>query len=264
MSQTGFTGNLPASGCWINLFEPAIGELVGQCGYDCALLDMEHSPESLPRLLPMVRAVQYGGALAIVRAPDRDPAWLGRLMDMGADGAMIPMVESAEMASRLAAAAVYAPKGTRGMAAGIVRASGYGTNADYIAGARGRFLLLMQVETRAGVAAVDEIATTEGIDCLFTGPFDLAGSLGHCGEPDHADTRAAVDSVVDAAVRARLPVATLPSPLRTGPSLREDGFDLVFSGSDISLLRNAMSADAKQQRAAHHRFTENAVVAADQ
>jgi len=259
MTQTGFTGKLPASGCWINLFEPAIGELVGQCGYDCALLDMEHSPESLPRLLPMVRAVQYGGALAIVRAPDRDLAWLGRLMDLGADGAMIPMVESGEMAGRLAAAAVYAPKGTRGMAAGIVRASGYGTNTDYIAGARGRFLLLMQIETATAVAAVDEIAATEGVDCLFTGPFDLAGSLGHCGEPDHSDTRAAVDRVVDAAIRAGKPVATLPTPSRSGPSLSDDGFDLVFSGSDMSLLRNAMSADAEQQRAAHRRQSDTSV-----
>lgn len=258
MSDTTFTGNLPASGCWVNLFDPAIGELVGRCGYDCALLDMEHSPESLPRLLPMVRAVQLGGARAIVRAPDRDPAWPGRLMDLGADGAMIPMVDSADMARRLAAAAVYAPAGTRGMAAGIVRASGYGTNPDYIAGARGRFLLMMQIETRAGVAAVDEIAAVDGVDCLFTGPFDLAGSLGHCGEPDHPDTRAAVDSVVAAATRAGRPVATLPSPSRSGASLSADGFDLVFSGSDVSLLRVAMTADAETQRAAHEARSEAA------
>jgi len=242
-------GRWPAIGCWVNLFEPSIGELLGRAGYDYAMLDMEHSPVTFERLLPMVRAVQLGGAKALVRAPDADPAWIGRLMDLGADGAMVPRVGSADEAATLARAAVYAPAGARGMAAGIVRASGWGLDADYVATARDRFLLLLQVETREAVAAAADIAATDGVDMVFIGPYDLAGSLGQCGEPDHPTTRSAIDEVV-AAVRANgKPLATLPTPAVDADAWLRRGFDLVFSGSDVTMLRSAMTEDVSARRA---------------
>ena len=201
-----------ARGCWVNLFEPTVGELVGRAGYDCAMLDMEHSPVTLERLVPMVRAVQLGGARALVRAPDADPAWIGRLMDLGADGAMIPRVGSADEAAGLAGAALYAPEGTRGMAAGIVRGSGWGTDPDYLARCRERFTLLLQIETAAAVEAAGDIARVPGVDVVFVGPYDLSGSLGHVAEPDHPATRAAIARVVDAVRKAGKPLSTLPTP----------------------------------------------------
>ena len=240
---------LPASGCWINIFDPIIGELAGACGYDYAVIDMEHSPSGIDAALPMIRAVQLGGAKAIVRAPDKQLHWISRLMDMAADGVMVPMVDSGQEAEKLAGSCVYAPDGTRGMAAGIVRASRYGVDTQrYLETYRQKFLLMVQIETRAGVASVDEIAAVDGIDCLFVGPFDLSGSLGYPAQPDHKATLAAIRRIVRAGKQAGKPVSTLTTPARKARKLFSSGFDLVFSGSDVTMIREAMQADAANNR----------------
>ena len=240
---------MPADGCWINLFDPVVAELVGNCGYGYAMIDMEHSPSSLDNALPVIRAVQASGAKAIVRVPDKQPEWIGRLMDMGADGAMVPMVNSGEEALSLANAAVYAPQGTRGMAASIVRATGYGVNtSDYLANYRQNFLLMLQIETAAAVEAVEAIANTDGVDALFIGPFDLAGSLGHLASPDHPEVQAAIKAVMAIVKASGKPLSTLTTPNANSEALFQAGFDLVFSGSDIGMLREAMSADVGNNR----------------
>jgi len=162
---------MPADGCWINLFDP----------------DMEHSPSSLDNALPVIRAVQSSGAKAIVRVPDKQPEWIGRLMDMGADGAMVPMVNNGE--------------------------EGYGVNtADYLDNYRQNFLLMLQIETAAAVEAVEVIANTDGVDALFIGPFDLAGSLGHLANPDHPDVQAAIKAVMATVKACGKPLSTLTTP----------------------------------------------------
>ncbi len=235
----------PANGCWINLFNPLVGELVGACGYDYAMIDMEHSPATLDSVLPMIRAVQLGGAKAIVRVPDKQLAWVGRLMDMGADGVMVPMVNTEQEARELAAAAVYAPDGTRGMAAGIVRATQYGVNtSEYLQSYRSKFTLMVQIETRQGVDSAGAIAAVDGVDCVFIGPFDLAGSLGNTCEPEHKDTRAAIRQIIKAVKVSGKPLSTLTNPARNTRKLLAEGYDLVFSGSDVGMLREALQADA--------------------
>jgi len=244
-SQSSTKHGLPACGCWINLFNPLVGELVGACGYDYALIDMEHSPASLDSVLPMIRAVQLGGAKALVRVPDKQSAWIGRLMDMGADGVMVPMVNTAEEATELAAAAVYAPEGTRGMAAGIVRATRYGVDTnEYLRNYRSNFLLLVQIETRQAVDSAGAIAAVDGVDCVFIGPFDLAGSLGNLCEPEHKDTRAGIRKVVKAVKDVGKPLSTLTNPARNARKLFAEGYDLVFSGSDVGMIRQAFETDA--------------------
>lgn len=244
-SSTRHGSGFPASGCWVNIFDPIIGELVGRCGYDYAMIDMEHSPADLQQTLAMIRAVQLGGAKAVVRVPDKQPHWIGRLMDMGADGVMVPMVNTAEEAQTLAAAAIYAPDGTRGMAAPIVRATGYGINTEhYLSHYRSQFMLLLQIETADAVLAASEIAAVDGVDCVFIGPFDLAGSLGVRAEPDHKVTRAAIRKVSAATKAAGKLLSTLNTPKSGSKQLLNAGYDLVFSGSDVSMLRQAMSADA--------------------
>lgn len=228
------------------MFEPAIGELVGACGYEYAMIDMEHSPVSMDRTLTMIRAVQHGGAKALVRTPDSEPHWLGRLMDAGADGAMVPMVSSAALAESIAKAALYAPEGSRSMAAGIVRGSAYGLKPGYIETCRDEFTVLIQIETRQAIELSDEILAIDGIDGIFFDPFDLAGSLGHTAQPDHRETRAAIRAVMKSAKSQGMLVSTVPSPANNSHKLLKAGFDLIFSGSDVALLRDGMLRDVKQ------------------
>ena len=244
MNKGSVSEKTPASGCWINLFNPIVGELVGACGYTHAMIDMEHSPVSLDSTLTMIRAVQHSGAKSWVRAPDKNPAWVGRLMDMGADGVMVPMVNTVEEAQALALASCYAPKGTRGMAAGIVRATGYGVHTEeYMANHRKHFQLIIQIETAEAVAVASDLASVEGIDAVFIGPYDLAGSLGNVGEPEHKETRAAIRHVQKAVKACGKPLATLTNPSRGARKLFSEGYDLVFSGSDVGMLRDVFKAD---------------------
>lgn len=240
----------PACGCWINIFDPLVGELVGLCGYDYALIDMEHSPVTTESVLPVIRAVQSSGSKALVRVPDKQPRWIGRLMDMGADGVMVPMVNTASEAHQLADSAIYAPAGTRGMAAGIVRASGYGVSTDdYLENYRKDFMLMIQIESQEALSNVDDIAAVDGVDCVFIGPFDLAGSLGNCAQPDHKDTRAAIRSIMSAATRNKKLLSTLITPRQGARKLLNAGFDIVFSGMDVAMLKEALQKDASQCRA---------------
>lgn len=235
-----------ASGCWINIFHPTIGELVGLCGYDYALIDMEHSPGSWSSVLPMIRAVQLGGAKALVRVPENGPKWVERVMDMGADGILVPMVNTEAEAQDLANAALYAPEGTRGMAAGLLRSSGYGIDTDsYLNNYREQFKLIVQIETEQAVANTAAIAAVPGVDCIFIGPYDLSGSLGHMAQPEHATTRAAIASIVQAVQQSGKPLSTLTNPDRDAQTLFDEGYDLVFSGSDLTVLRQGLLADAQ-------------------
>ena len=235
----------PGIGCWVNIFDPVVGELVGYCGYDYAMIDMEHSPTGIDQALTMIRAVQSGGARALVRVPDKQARWVGRLMDMGADGVMVPMVNSAQEAQVLADACIYAPEGTRGMAASIVRATGYGASTEhYLENYRDNFTLLLQIETAEAVDAADEIAAVDGVDCIFIGPFDLSGSLGHRAQPDHKVTKAAIRRIRKAVESNDKLLASLTTPGASTKRLLGDGYDLVFSGSDVSMLSEAMRSDA--------------------
>lgn len=232
------------SGCWVNIFDPTIGELVGSCGYDYAMLDMEHSPVSLESTLAMIRAVQSNGAKAVVRVPDKQPVWVGRLMDMGADGVMVPMVNTVEEAQTIAQSSVYAPAGTRGMAAGIVRATGFGVKTDeYLASYRKNFMLIIQIESQEAVEAAAGLAAVDGIDGIFIGPYDLAGSLGNLGQPEHKETRAAIRRVLKAVKPTGKPVSTLTNPARNAKKLFAEGYELVFSGTDLGMIRSAFQAD---------------------
>jgi len=235
---------LPATGCWINIFDPIVGELIGACGYTHAMIDMEHSPVSLEATLSMIRAVQARGCLAFVRAPDKQPVWISRLMDMGADGVMVPMVNTVQEARELAGATVYAPDGTRGMAAALTRASAYGVHTNrYLANYRKHFTLLLQIETAEAVDACDAIASVEGVDAIFIGPYDLSGSLGYMGEPEHEQTRKAIRKVIKAVKATGKPLSTLTHSTRNARKLFSEGYDLVFSGSDIGMLRTALLSD---------------------
>jgi 4-hydroxy-2-oxoheptanedioate aldolase len=134
-----------------------------------------------------------------VRPGALDPVEIKKLLDFGAQTLVIPQVQSGAEARLAAAAVAYPPEGIRGVA-GITRASRFGAVDDYIRRARDEICLIVQVETKAGLEALDEIVTTPGIDGVFIGPADLAASLGHPGEPSHPDVRRAC---VEAIARIR-------------------------------------------------------------
>lgn len=231
-----------AYGTFLNAGSIVVADVLSAVGYDCLMIDGEHSPVGYETAMALTIACQGRGTAALMRIADRDPALMKRALDLGVDGVMVPMVSSAEEARAAVASFRYPPEGIRGMAAGVVRASGYGHRvADYLATGRHEPILILQVETPGAVEAIDEIVAVDGVDMLFIGPFDLSANLGHLGQPDHPVARAAVAKVEQAAKRAGRWLGTIETDGRPASALFADGYRLVLGSADLVLLREAAS-----------------------
>lgn len=238
-------------GCFLNSASPIVAELMAIAGYDCLMIDAEHSPVGLETALAMAAAIRAGGAAALMRVPANDPVYIKRALDIGIDGIMAPAVNSAAEAQALVAACRYPPAGQRGVAVPIIRASGYGFDAvEYVKRADDSLLVIAQIETAAAVAEAERIAAVPGIDLVFIGPFDLSASLGHLGEPDHPDAMAAI-ARTEAAVRSRGKwLGAIPTAARPADRLFAEGYRLVLAGADLMLLREAARAQVERYKPA--------------
>ena len=237
--------NPPQIGCWLNIASPLAAELMAASGYDCVLIDREHSPADMMTALAMLYAAKAAGSAVLLRVPANDPAEIKRAADIGVDGIMVPQVESAADAERAARAAYYPPAGQRGVAPSVIRASGFGRNGSYLAQAAQQMLLMCQIETARGADAVAEIAAVPGVDLLFVGPYDFSAGLGHPGEPDHPAVRRRIEAIEQACREAGVPVGGIPTPGRSARELIEAGYALVLSGSDVAFLRDGAAAQLK-------------------
>lgn len=232
-------------GLWAQSGHAAISEVVADAGFDWLLIDGEHAPLEVPTIVEQLRVIEPTGTPAIVRPAWNDPVILKRVLDTGAQSLLIPFVQSADEARRAVAAVRYPPQGARGVAA-THRANRYGRMGDYYARANEEICVLVQLETREAIAALEAIGGVEGVDGLFIGPSDLAASMGHIGRNGHPDVRALIS---DACARARAigtPIGILAPIEADARAFLEMGFQYVAVGSDIAVLRNAV--DQLRQR----------------
>lgn len=246
------TSQPPQIGCWLNLCSPLATELLALAGYDCVIIDREHSPADMMTALAMVHGARAAGSAVLLRVPANDAAEIKRAADLGVDGIMVPQVESAAEAERAVRAAYYPPAGQRGMAPGVIRASAFGRQASYTAEAARQMLLMCQIETSRGADAVREIAEVPGVDLLFVGPYDFSAGLGHPGEPDHPTVRRRIEAIEQACRSAQIPIGGIPTPGRSAAELIEAGYALVLSGSDVAFLREGAAAHLRAMAEARH------------
>ncbi len=239
-----------AFGCWLNLFSPMVAEVVAQAGYDCVLIDLEHGPGSFLDMVPLLQAVQGWDCAPLVRVPSNDPVNMKKVLDIGVEGVMIPSVDTVAQAEAAVAACRYPPRGRRGMAATIVRASEYGACwQEYVAKADDALLVMCQIESAEAVRNASAIAAVEGVDMLFIGPFDLSASLGHLGKPDHPEACAAIAEIEAAAKSAGVRLGGIPTPERSAAELTNAGYSLVLADADVLLLRDAARSSVAALRA---------------
>jgi 4-hydroxy-2-oxoheptanedioate aldolase len=184
-------------GPWISLSDPAAVEIIGRAGFDFLLIDGEHSPFDETGLRDILIASDNTPAEAVVRVRANEEPRIKLALDLGADGVLVPMVNNPDEARRAVSAAKYPMLGGRGLAPW--RASDYFRNYDgYVAGANEATALIIQIEHKDAVAAIDDIIAVEGIDAIFIGPADLSASLGHGTNTGNADTLAAIERVAEA------------------------------------------------------------------
>lgn len=229
-------------GIYLSLFDPATVELAAQSGYDFARVDLEHTLMGMGELRELIRTASLAQLPVFVRVPSLES--VAAMLDMGADGIMVPGVNSVEMAEKAIALTKYAPLGCRGMA-GSQRNTRFGAERmkDYTARANREVLLCVQIESREGIGQIDEILSLEGIDMVSTGRLDLSQSFGLAGQNEHPDILAAEDTIVRKAIQyGKLPVL-LVNTLERKNALAEKGVRGFMTGRDSLLLGSAMRSN---------------------
>ena len=240
-----------AAGCWLSLCSPMAAEIVAQSGYDCVMIDMEHGQGTVLNSISLMQATKGENCVALARVPWNDMVVIKRTLDAGAEGVMIPAVNSKAEAEAAVAACTYPPQGLRGVAPTVVRASRYGAEwQDYAARANEDTLVICQIESALALESVEEIAAVDGVDMLFIGPFDLSASMGHLGQPDHPEVRREIDRVEAVAKGCGKLLGAIPTGERDAASLYRDGYDLVLADGDLGLLRDSALASVAALRKA--------------
>ncbi len=232
-------------GLWCSLCSNIAAELVSHSGFDWLVLDTEHSPNEIPDLVQQLQAVATGTASAVVRPAWNDTVLIKRVLDIGAQSVLLPYVQNADEARRAVAATRYPPKGVRGVT-GSGRAERYGRIGEYLKRADEELCVLVQVETRTALDAIESIAGVEGVDGVFIGPSDLAASLGHIGEPGHPTVQAALKEAVDRLKKVNKPAGVLTANEDEARRYIDWGYLFVAVGSDIGLMTKNADALAKK------------------
>jgi 2-keto-3-deoxy-L-rhamnonate aldolase RhmA len=187
----------------------------------------------------------------MVRVPGTHYHLIAPVLDAGAHGIMVPMVETAAQAKSIAAWCRYRPEGVRGLAFGIGHDEYAGGDAvAKMAAANERTLVIALIETATGIANVDEIMAVPGIDVGWLGHFDLSNTMGITGQFEHPDFVAAVDRLVDACRRHGKTAGFLPQSPEMARAWVAKGFRCLGYSTDIALLQGSLAAGIKTLREA--------------
>ncbi|MBL9115786.1 MAG: hypothetical protein JNJ83_12325 [Verrucomicrobiaceae bacterium] len=230
-------------GTFLSIGSPAVTELAAEAGFDWVLIDLEHGCESEAALPNQLRALRGSNILAIVRVSAPHADLIGRVLDWGADGIMVPHVDTPEQAEHCVNSAWYPPKGHRGVSR-TVRAYGYGLRLP--AGELPRPVILAQIETLQGVNNAKEIAAVGGIDALFIGPADLSYDLKARNAGETYDE--CVSAVSAAAAAHKKGTGILVRHADDKEKLKSLGFEWLAMDSDLSLVREGFRRNLAEGR----------------
>lgn len=238
-------------GSWIASAHVSVAEILAGAGFDWIAVDMEHSNITLADLPPLFAAIERHGAVPLVRLPENDPSTARRVLDTGAGGVIVPMVNSRKDAERAVESVKYPPEGRRGV--GIARAQGYGRRFKaHVKDSNKDILVVVQIEHIDAVRNVEAIFSVPGVDAYMIGPYDMSGSLGIPGQLNHPTVEQAKDRVLKAARRRRIvPGIHLvhPEPAELERSLGL-GYRFIALSSDIIMLADASDSIRAMARGA--------------
>ena len=227
-------------GSWIMIGNPMSVEVMALAGFEWLVVDIEHTSIDWTTAENLIRTIQSNGLKALVRVSKNEEVVIKRILDMGADGIIVPMVCSKEDAIQAVEYAKYPPIGKRGV--GLYRASGYGTKfEEYKKWVNEELIIIVQIEHIDAVNNIDAILEVEGIDGTIIGPYDLSGSMGYPGEFERDDVKAAVQTVLDRCKAKGIPsgfhvVDTDPQKLQVKI---DQGCTFLAYGIDYFFMRDA-------------------------
>ena len=235
----------PSIGSWLSMAHVSIAEILASAGYDFVVVETEHTAIDVSEVLKLLIAIEHGGAVPLVRLAWNDPIQAKAVLDSGAAGVLVPMVNTKADAELAVKAVKYPPLGFRGV--GLARAQGYGqTFDDYVRRSNQDSLLVVQIEHIDAVNNIDDILSVPGIDATFIGPYDLSSSMGIPGQLSHPDVVAAKERVLQATLAHGLtPGIHLVHPDRAAqelPDVIARGYRFIALGTDILFLGDSCRA----------------------
>jgi 2-keto-3-deoxy-L-rhamnonate aldolase RhmA len=227
-------------GSWITLAHPAIAEIMSRAGFDWLAVDLEHSVITIREAEELIRIVALSGTCPLVRLSANDPVQIKRVMDAGAHGVIVPMVNSVSDAENAVKAVRYPPEGTRGV--GLARAQGYGSSfVHYKEWLTRESVVIVQVEHIESVNNLEDILAVDAVDGFIVGPYDLSGSLGVPGQFDHPSMARAMDRVksVGLASGKAFGIHVIEPDIEELQQRVREGFNFVAYSLDIRMLDRA-------------------------
>jgi 2-keto-3-deoxy-L-rhamnonate aldolase RhmA len=222
------------------LFTPGLPVILAAAGFDFVVLDTEHSGVGIETLKTMIACARGLPIEVYVRVPEKSYAAVATVLDAGAQGIMVPMLETPEQARDLVEWVRYRPEGKRGCAFGMAH-DGYRARdvVAYMAEANRKNLVIGLIETRKGIENAEAICATPGFDVAWLGHFDLTNDMGITAQFEHPEFWAAVDRLVAAATRHGKALGGLDGNLAYLAKLRAKGFKVLGYGMDVAVLREA-------------------------
>jgi 2-keto-3-deoxy-L-rhamnonate aldolase RhmA len=235
-------------GSWFTIPHPMVAETLARGGFDFLLLDGEHAPVPPDALCHLLPSTELQGCPVIYRPRTNSLDLIRGALDAGVTGVMVPMIENVAQARAALDAAKYPPLGKRGI--GPWRASNYYDDyLDYVATANDRTCVVLQIESKQAVDAIDAIAALPGVDVLYVGPADMAGSMGLKPGERHEALTAAIGRVATAAKKHGKALGIDVTSLDFFAAYREMGFSFFTYGIDTSYLMDGARAASRELRA---------------
>lgn len=229
----------PVYGPFMKATDAAFVECAGHAGFDFVILDMEHGPAGFSDLQNLIRGAEAAGVLPVVRTYDSSEIAIGKALDLGAKGIQVPQIRSAEEAGDVVKAAKFFPQGERGVCR-FVRAARYSATPrnEYFERAN-EALVILQVEGKQVLNELDGILGVEGLDILFTGPYDLSQSLGVPGQVSHPSVIEAVKHITARAKAAGVVTGVFCDTFEAAALWRNAGIQYLSYSVDTGIYTDA-------------------------
>ncbi|NWJ94721.1 MAG: 2-dehydro-3-deoxyglucarate aldolase [Chloroflexi bacterium] len=238
-------------GAWVGLPNPLILRLTARVGFDWLMVDMEHSPINFTLMTEMVGVIADAhGPAPFVRVPSFSVENIKRVLDSGAWGVLIPMVNSVTEAEQIVSACKYPPDGTRSIGGAYGPLAFDTVRSEYAAKANQEVMVAIQIESKLGLENVDAIMSVPGIDLVFIGPNDLHASLGLLPSLESTEPifLKALETIKTAAARHHIPVGILASSGDAARQRAREGFRFVGASSDAGALLTGLTQDLRAAR----------------
>jgi len=240
LSQRLRNGDVLLGQLLLEFFTPGIGPILDSCGLDFVIFDMEHGRCDINLLEVMIASCRGSRIVPMARVPDLNFAPLSRVLDLGAQGVMVPRVETRQQTEEIVRQLKYAPQGKRGVALGVAHDLYRAAGPEFFANANQETTVIIQLETAKAFENLEAIVSVPGVDVAWIGHYDLTVSMGFPAQFDHPTLLRAMDDLVKVCRQYNVAPGFLPPSQESAAHWISKGYRMISLGTDISVFLDGM------------------------